>query len=132
MAEPKGGHKLRPVRSRKHRKVHLRMDCDKCGRFECVTVYEDQVEAIKFKLNFFQCKQCRRSFCHICIADDDDISCPFCGKRKPKTVKPFDVYVCGVCFREWWNEGGLCIECDHIEKPEPDPDKGKYKGPVED
>jgi len=29
-------------------------------------------------------------------------------------VKPFDIYVCGVCFQEWWREGGFCRECKYV------------------
>ena len=107
-----GKHGIRPVKG-KHKKVHLRAECEKCGRFECVSVYEDHVEHADFKVSFFECPECRKTFCDICVSGEDDskIECPFCHRLKAEKVKPFDIYVCGVCFEHWWREGGFCHEC---------------------
>jgi|WetSurMetagenome_2_1015567.scaffolds.fasta_scaffold63146_2 hypothetical protein len=108
-------HKIRPVKA-KDKKVHVRAECEKCGRYDVVSVYEDQVEHQDFKLSFYECSQCKRTFCNICVAssDPDRLQCPFCKRLKPKKMKPFDIYVCGVCFNEWWREGGFCKECKYV------------------
>lgn len=123
-----GGHTIRPVMG-SDKKIHVRVDCENCGRYECLTIYEDHVEDVEFKLSFFECPNCKKSFCHICIKEDDALECPFCKRLKPKKIKPFDIYVCGVCFREWWKEGGLCNKCFYIPDPKEDPEEGHYKGP---
>jgi hypothetical protein len=111
-----GNHGIRPAKDKK-KKIHVRAECEKCGRFECISVYEDQVEHADFKVSFYECQECQKSFCDICVADqqaEGKVECPFCHKLKPDKVKPFDIYVCGVCFREWWREGGFCHECKYV------------------
>ena len=110
----KRAHHIRPLRSDRHRKIHVRAECEKCGRFECISLYEDHVEHADFKVSFLECPQCRKTFCNICIGDVERVECPFCHKLKAKKVKPFDIYVCGVCFNEWWREGGFCKECRYL------------------
>ena len=111
--KPKVKHGVRPVEGG-GKKIHVRAECEKCGRFECISVYEDHVEGADFKVSFYECPVCRKTFCNICVGDTDKVECPFCHKLKPKKVKPFDIYVCGVCFEEWWREGGFCDDCKYI------------------
>jgi hypothetical protein len=113
MMPGKKPHHIRPVKG-KHKKIHVKAECEKCGRFDVVSVYEDQVEASGFKISFFECQQCKRMFCSVCVGELKGVACPFCGKLKPKRINPFDIYVCGVCFDEWWHEGGLCRECKYV------------------
>ncbi len=118
--------------SKKRERVHVRVDCDKCGRYDCISVYEDQVEHTDFKVSFFECTQCKKTFCHICVEDDERVECPFCKKLKPKKIKPFDIYVCGVCFKHWWREGGFCKKCNYLPEDDGEVDDGTYKGPPKD
>ncbi|MFH0861723.1 MAG: hypothetical protein V1875_01720 [Candidatus Altiarchaeota archaeon] len=126
----KKAHRIRPLKH-KEKKVHLKAECEKCGRFDVVSVYEDQVELPEFKLGFYECPQCRRTFCSLCASEPAAAECPFCKRLKPKKIKPFDIYLCGVCFREWWREGGLCRVCKFVgEKPAKG--DGHYPGPTGD
>jgi hypothetical protein len=123
-------HHIRPL-NHKTKKIHVKAECEKCGRFDVVSVYEDQVEHQDFKLSFYECSQCKHTFCNICSSDPAKIECPFCKRLKPKKIKPFDIYVCGVCFNEWWKEGGFCNECKYVEEKYPEKD-GHYPGPPEE
>ena len=122
-------HHIRSIKHPKHQKIHVRTECDKCGRFECVSVYEDQVEGADFKVSFYECPQCKNTFCEICSAGDEKKAvCPFCHKVRPTKIKPFDIYVCGFCFNEWWREGGLCHTCKYVPAKKPAKEKD-YMGP---
>jgi len=111
MASAKAHH-IRPVRG-EHKKIHVKAECENCGRFDVVSVYEDQIESQDFKVSFYECQGCRKTFCNICVSDAEHVECPFCKRLKPKKMKPFDIYVCGICFQEWWREGGFCRECKY-------------------
>jgi len=111
--KPLRKHGIRPLKG-KQKKIHVRAECEKCGRFECVSMYEDHVERSDFKVSFYECRQCRKTFCSICVGGAEKVECPFCHKLKPEKVKPFDIYVCGVCFGQWWREGGFCRQCRYI------------------
>jgi hypothetical protein len=106
-------HLIRPLKA-KHKKIHVKAECEGCGRTDVVSVYEDQVEHTDFKLSFYECQQCRRHFCNICVGDAEKLECPFCKRLKPKKISPFDIWVCGICFNEWWREGGFCDECKYM------------------
>jgi hypothetical protein len=122
-------HHIRPLGG-KDKKIHVKAECERCGRFDVMSVYEDQVEKIDFKGAFYECPQCKRSFCSLCMSDQERVECPFCKRLKAKRIKPFDIYVCGICFKEWWKEGGFCRECKYVgEKRIKD---GHYPGPPEE
>jgi hypothetical protein len=123
-------HHIRPLKG-KQKKIHVKAECDSCGRSDVVSIYEDQVEHQDFKVSFYECPQCKHTFCSICVGDVGKIECPFCKRLKPKKIKPFDIYVCGVCFDEFWNKGGLCNECKYVRAGSPKKD-GHYEGPPED
>jgi len=107
MAERK--HHIRPLG--KHKVVHLRADCDHCHRWECVSTYEDDIEKRDFTLGFFECRECKKLFCMICQPDRKRFKCPSCGSADARKARPIDVYVCGICLREWFNDK-LCGECN--------------------
>jgi hypothetical protein len=118
------GHHIRRLDS--HPKIHLRVDCQNCGRREVLTVYEEHVEGADFKRQYYECSGCNKTFCIDCTGHEL-LECPFCKRLKPNKIMPLDVYLCGVCFRQWWKEGGLCNKCKYLPKKQPD--DGTYKGP---
>ena len=103
-------HHIRPLN--KHKRIHVRAECDHCHKWECVSTYEDDVENRKFNIGFFECENCRRMFCMRCQPDQGNFKCPACGHASAKKVRPVDIYVCGICMREWFNDK-LCSKCDY-------------------
>jgi len=108
-------HHIRPLS--KHKKIHVKAECDHCHKWECLTAYEDDIGKRDFMLGFFECQDCRKTYCIRCQPDQKKFKCPSCGSTNAKKVKPIDIYVCGVCLREWFNDK-LCSECDYEVKEE--------------
>ena len=108
MAEKK--HHIRPLS--KHKKIHVKAQCDHCHKWECISTYEDDVEKRDFTLGFCECKNCKKTFCLICQPDEKNFKCPSCGSTSARKIKPIDIYVCGVCLKEWFNDR-LCGKCEY-------------------
>ena len=68
-------HLIRSLKG-KHKKIHVKAECDKCGRSDVVSIYEDQVEHVDFKVSFYECQECRRTFCSICVDGTRNWSAP--------------------------------------------------------
>ncbi|MFC2162413.1 hypothetical protein ACFLRF_01915 [Candidatus Altiarchaeota archaeon] len=100
------------IRSLDHpvKKIHVRVDCDNCYKWETVSMYEDEVEDRLFHNHFFECGQCGNIFCSVCTPSASKLKCPLCAADKSIKLKPFDIYLCNVCLQEW-HPDKLCGKC---------------------
>jgi len=87
--------------SKKKKTLYVRIDCEACGRWECLPCYEDEVEKRKFMRIFWECKNCHHIICEICSAGDKTSKvheekpvnyCPFCGHKRLREVTPKKIY----------------------------------------
>lgn len=100
----------------------IRVNCESCFKWECVSCYEEDVKKRDFNLTFFECEKCGRIVCGICLKDrqgKEDVECPFCGHKGLEKITPSSIYVCNICVKKSKHEK-LCgkKECKypHIKK----------------
>jgi len=88
----------------------LRVDCDKCFKWDCVACYSKDVGVMDFTVSFFQCKKCDKIACEICMRGEggEELACPFCGHEGMGEVKPYKLYTCNMCV----DEEKYCDECE--------------------
>jgi hypothetical protein len=105
------------IRSVKYpvKKIHVRVDCDNCYKWETVSMYENEVEEREFNTRFFECEHCGMVFCSVCLPAEGKLECPFCSRTRVIKLRPFDIYWCNVCLREWYPDK-MCASCRY-EKP---------------
>jgi len=100
-------HKIRPLKAEK--KLFIGAGCDLCNKKETLACYESEIEKRDFLKRYYECDSCRQTICSDCAAGMP--VCPVCFGNSFTEIRPFDLFYCGVCLREWLDDGGLCKEC---------------------
>ncbi|MFH1721453.1 MAG: hypothetical protein ABH950_02480 [Candidatus Altiarchaeota archaeon] len=84
-------------------KLHIRVECDECGRWHCLSLFKSDLGKRDFLFPFFECKECRHILCSDCIEEQSNperLLCVFCANEGMRKINPQEVYLCNQCLRE--------------------------------